>query len=127
VESNGGARNYHLRRRYGITAEHFDQMFAEQGGLCKICREAPAAHVDHDHVTDRVRGLLCFNGNGALGQFRDRTDLMLRAVAYLRRGAWGELIDNPDLQVGFFAYGSYEPEVAGGCAAVGGPEHARLG
>lgn len=80
-------------------------MFAEQGGLCKICREAPAAHVDHDHVTNRVRGLLCFNCNGALGQFRDRTDLMLRAVAYLRRGAWAQLIDNPGLTVGFHVGG----------------------
>lgn len=82
-ERHGGNRNYHLRRRYGITAEHFDTMLAEQDGLCAICREAPAGHVDHDHATGRVRGLLCFNCNGALGQFRDRTDLMLRAVAYV--------------------------------------------
>ena len=79
----GGARNYHLRRRYGITVEHYDQMFAEQKGLCAICREAPAEHVDHDHQTGRVRGLLCFNCNGALGQFRDRRNLMLAAIAYL--------------------------------------------
>ena len=84
-DKNGGARNYHLRRRYGITAEHFDTMFADQGGVCAICREAKAEHVDHDHATGRVRGLRCFNCNGALGQFRDRTDLMLLAVAYLRR------------------------------------------
>jgi hypothetical protein len=32
-------------------------------------------------------GCCVFNCNGALGQFRDRTDLMLRAVAYLRRDA----------------------------------------
>jgi len=107
VDANGGARNYHLRRRYGITAEHFDQMLAEQGGLCAICRDAPAEHVDHDHATARIRGLLCFNCNGALGQFRDRTDLMLRAVAYLRRGAWAELIDQPGVQVGFHA-GNFE-------------------
>ena len=80
-ELHGGARNYHLRRRYGITAEHFDRMLAEQGGLCALCREAPAQHVDHDHATNRVRALLCFNCNGALGQFRDRADLMLRAAA----------------------------------------------
>lgn len=58
-------------------------MLAAQGGLCAICREAPATHVDHDHATGKVRGLLCFNCNGALGQFRDRQDLMLRAVVYL--------------------------------------------
>jgi hypothetical protein len=77
-------RNYHLRHRYGITVDDFDRMPAAQGGLCAICREAPAERVDHDHATKLVRGLLCFNGNGALGEFRDRTDLMLRAVAYLR-------------------------------------------
>lgn len=37
---------------------------------------------------------------------------MLRAVGYLRPGAWGELIDNPDLQVGLFALGSYDPDGA---------------
>lgn len=100
-EVHGGSRNYHLRRRYGITSDHFDQMLVEQDGLCAICREAPAEHVDHDHATLRVRGLLCFNCNGALGQFRDRTDLMLRAVGYLRQGAWAALIDRPDAQIGF--------------------------
>jgi len=80
---HGGSRNYHLRRRYGITVEDYDRMFAEQGGVCAICREAKAEHVDHCHRTRRVRGLLCFNCNGALGQFRDRPDLMVRAVAYL--------------------------------------------
>lgn len=83
---HGGARNYHLRRRYGITAEYADRMLAEQGGLCAICREAPAGHVDHDHATERVRGLLCFNCNQALGNFRDRRDLMLRAAMYLDGG-----------------------------------------
>jgi hypothetical protein len=122
-ERHGGARNYHSRRRYGITAEHFDQMFAEQDGLCKICQEAPASHVDHDHATGRVRGLLCFNCNGALGQFRDRTDLIMRAVAYLRRGAWGELIDNPGLEVGFFPYGSHDDSDDDGDE----PPEARLG
>jgi hypothetical protein len=99
-ELHGGARNYHLRRRYGITSEHFDQMFTEQDGLCAVCREAPAEQVDHDHGTNRVRGLLCFNCNGALGQFRDRPDLMLRAIAYLGHDGTTPLVDLPTFHFG---------------------------
>ena len=123
-ERNGGARNYHLRRRYGITAEHFDRMLAEQNGMCAICREAPAEHVDHDHATGRVRGLLCFNCNGALewgsprqqgrsrrGKFRDRTDLMLQAVAYLRGGDWQSAHELPGVTV-CFALVNEDPDLA---------------
>ena len=94
-EKQGGNRNYHLRRRYGITAEHFDRMFEEQGGLCAICQERPAAHVDHDHATERVRGLLCFNCNQALGNFSDRRDFMLAAVAYLDANGFTPMADRP--------------------------------
>jgi hypothetical protein len=68
-------------RRYGITAEDADAMLLAQGGVCAICRAAPAAHVDHDHATGAVRALLCFNCNGGLGQFRD-DPLLLHAAAY---------------------------------------------
>ncbi len=83
-EKVGGSRTYHLKRRYGITAADADAMLAEQGGLCAICRVAPAAHVDHDHATGKVRGLLCFNCNGGLGQFKDRIDVLDSAVVYLK-------------------------------------------
>ena len=53
-------------------------MLAEQGGLCAICKSAPAAHVDHDHATGAVRALLCFNCNGGLGQFKDNPRLCTR-------------------------------------------------
>jgi hypothetical protein len=79
----GGPRTYHLERRYGITAQEADTMLAAQGGLCAICTAAPAAHVDHDHATDRVRALLCFNRNGGLGQFRDDPFLLHLAAFYV--------------------------------------------
>jgi Recombination endonuclease VII len=84
-------------------------MLAAQSGLCAICREAPAEHVDHDHATNRVRGLLCFNCNGALGQFRDRTDLMLRAVAYLGHGDAETAADLPTFHFGVFVGELAEP------------------
>lgn len=79
----GGERTYHLRRRYGITAEDADAMLEAQGGLCAICQAAPAAHVDHDHETGVVRALLCFNCNGGLGQFKDDPRVLRAAAAYV--------------------------------------------
>jgi Recombination endonuclease VII len=79
----GGERTYHLRRRYGITAEDADAMLDAQGGLCAICKAAPAVHVDHDHETGAVRALLCFNCNGGLGQFKDDPAVLRSAAEYV--------------------------------------------
>ncbi|MGY1591008.1 endonuclease VII domain-containing protein [Geodermatophilus sp. SYSU D00708] len=83
VAKVGGSRTYHLKRRYGISAEDADAMLEAQGGLCALCRAAPAAHVDHDHETGAVRALLCFNCNGGLGQFRDDPYLLRVAAFYV--------------------------------------------
>ncbi len=79
----GGTRHYHLTRRYGVGAADVAAMIAAQGGMCAICLERPAEHVDHDHYNGEVRGVLCFNCNGGLGQFRDRPDILDRAITYL--------------------------------------------
>ena len=81
----GGSRTYHLKRRYGITAEEADAILEAQGGLCAICRTAPAAHVDHDHDTGMIRELLCFNCNGGLGQFKDDPEVLRAAADYVER------------------------------------------
>jgi len=77
-----------LKRRYGITLDDLHKMERAQGGRCAICDEKPKKGrlvVDHDHVTGRVRGLLCRSCNYCLGGFRDSTDLVARALKYLRR------------------------------------------
>ena len=90
---HGGSSYYHRRARYGLEVGEFEEMLLDQGDLCAICRVAPAEHVDHDHETGEVRGILCFNCNGGLGQFRDRVDILLNAIAYLERGkAWQRVI-----------------------------------
>jgi len=63
----------------------FDEIMLDQGDLCAVCRERPAEHVDHCHKTGAVRGILCFNCNGMLGQARDRVDILLEGIRYLER------------------------------------------
>lgn len=80
---HGGSRHYHLLRRYGIGAKQVEAMIRAQGGRCAICKSEPAMHVDHDHETGLIRGVLCFGCNGGLGQFRDDATTLARAIEYL--------------------------------------------
>ncbi|WSM86340.1 endonuclease VII domain-containing protein [Actinacidiphila glaucinigra] len=81
-------RAAYFKRKYGITTAERDAMVGEQFGVCCICLDAPAEHVDHDHGTGRVRGVLCFSCNAALGQFKDRPDVIRRAAAYVEGNVW---------------------------------------
>ncbi|MBO1331792.1 endonuclease VII domain-containing protein [Streptomyces sp. VRA16 Mangrove soil] len=78
----------HLKRQYGITEAGRDELIASQVGVCCICLAAVPEHVDHCHETGRVRGVLCFSCNAALGQFKDRPDVMRRAAAYVEGNVW---------------------------------------
>ncbi len=81
----GGERSFLLKLRYGIDEADFDRIAASQGGLCAVCRERPAKHVDHDHdhETGRVRGILCFACNRALGYWGDSLENLELALIYL--------------------------------------------
>jgi len=94
----GGSRHYHLKRRYAIGADEFDALVVAQGGACAICGREDPEHVDHDHVTGEVRGILCFNCNGGLGQFRDSTDALRAAAFYLEQRA-PEVVELRELAV----------------------------
>lgn len=84
-------RTYWLKRNYGITDADFDRMFDEQDGRCAICgTDEPGGgyntlHVDHNHETGFVRGLLCNNCNRGLGMFSDDAWRLEAATAYLLR------------------------------------------
>ncbi len=80
------AREGHLRRKFGLSQADYDELLAKQGGGCRICGKKPgkiSLHVDHDHETGEIRGLLCVGCNSALGQFHDDTELLHRAVTYV--------------------------------------------
>jgi len=82
-----------LRREYGVSEEQYLELHAKQAGLCAICWQpetklipgkAPLRlSVDHDHVTGKVRGLLCSACNVGLGSFKDDPELLQAAGLYL--------------------------------------------
>ncbi|MCO8270100.1 endonuclease VII domain-containing protein [Actinoplanes sp. TRM 88003] len=91
----GGTREYHLRARYGIGQVEFDDLLWRQGNVCAICRAPDPQHVDHDHRTGAVRGILCFNCNGGLGQFRDNQHYLAGAIEYLKGTTWQRTLIHP--------------------------------
>ncbi len=95
-------REYYIRRRdmfleaqlkysYGLTREQWQALYDKQRGKCALCsgnghtggREAKL-YVDHDHVTKKVRGLLCHRCNLGLGALGDNEEGLLKALAYIR-------------------------------------------
>ena len=73
-------------RKYGLNTETYWQMVEESKGLCAACGEPmKKICVDHDHKTDRVRGLLCHPCNVTLGLMKDDPVRLEKAAAYLRR------------------------------------------
>ena len=77
------ASDTHIKRMYGLSRVELDALIASQGGLCAICQSNRAVQVDHDHATGKIRGVLCFTCNVALGQLKDDVALFRKAIEYL--------------------------------------------
>lgn len=82
------ARVSHLRDRYGITVEDYNDLLIEQDSKCAICSRTVVGSldVDHDHSTGEVRGLLCNRCNTGLGNFKDNPESLINAANYLSGG-----------------------------------------
>ena len=74
-----------LKRQYGISRAELAAMVDRQRGACAICGVVDLLHIDHDHATGRLRGLLCRCCNMALGLMRDDADRLFVAADYLDR------------------------------------------
>lgn len=80
---HGSESQRQRKRRYGLDNPQIAWMVLEQGGGCALCSAVTATHVDHDHRTGRVRGVLCFNCNNALGHCDDDPMVLEAAADYL--------------------------------------------
>ena len=86
-------KKYFIKSKYGITLEDYKKMYDEQKGLCKICHKPETRtnqygicllHIDHNHVTGKVRGLLCNKCNTLLGYSREDIEILESAIEYLK-------------------------------------------
>ncbi|MFH2072374.1 MAG: endonuclease VII domain-containing protein [Actinomycetota bacterium] len=70
---------------YNLSKRTFVTMVIDQRGLCAICGNGTRMLViDHDHMTGRVRGLLCSQCNTAIGLLQDDPTLLSSAGTYLQ-------------------------------------------
>jgi hypothetical protein len=72
---------------YGLTVEEFDMMYNEQEGKCACCNKHfdVTPHIDHNHLTNKVRGLLCPNCNKAIGLVYEDIDILNNIITYLKK------------------------------------------
>lgn len=82
-------KNWRLMKLYGITLEQYEEMLTKQKRCCAICgvhqpESIQSLHVDHNHTTKKVRGLLCHKCNRGLGLFKDSPKVLLNAAKYLQ-------------------------------------------
>lgn len=76
-------------RKYELTSVQYQAIFDSQGGLCGICAGELVGReyfcLDHDHKTNKPRGLLCTNCNAGIGMFKDEPKRLIRAAEYLEK------------------------------------------
>lgn len=83
-------RDTMLKNNYGITLDRYQEMYSSQDGKCAICGDSKAdcgkdgLVVDHCHDSGAVRKLLCTHCNKGLGQFREDTQRLSKAIEYLK-------------------------------------------
>lgn len=85
----GHTKRLRLKTKYGISPEERDELLVEQNCRCAVCfTDTPGGrwnewHVDHDHETNKIRGLLCTQCNTALGLLKDDVTVLKSAITYL--------------------------------------------
>lgn len=84
-------RKYNLAKLYSMTLEDYDALLEKQGGHCAFCLRRPEEehhgrlHIDHDHGTNEVRGLLCARHNVGLAAVGDSIENIRVILSYLEK------------------------------------------
>ena len=84
------AKDERLIHRYGITQEQYDEHMATSI-CCEICGITKELVYDHNHNTEKFRGVLCRTCNQGIGLLKDNPKITNLATQYLlKRGHYGD-------------------------------------
>ena len=87
----GRQRKYHLKKNYDLTEEQYKFLLEKQNGCCAICgTNKPTGKwkvfaVDHCHITNTIRGILCNECNRGIGLLKDNAVLLMKAATYIHK------------------------------------------
>ena len=88
-ERNEYSRKWHLKDKFNLSYEDWLVMWESQNERCAICGEpfiSPSnACIDHNHKTNEIRGLLCRKCNAAIGLLNNDSELLKKAIKYLKK------------------------------------------
>lgn len=84
---------WHIKNAYGLTEKNFTDLMRSQKSRCAICKRLFSVlrktyknpvHIDHNHKTGKVRGLLCNKCNWMLGNAGENVKTLEFAIAYIK-------------------------------------------
>ena len=87
-------RYLQLFKKFRLSKNDYEMMLDAQGGVCAICKQPEKQKrnnvikflgVDHNHISGKIRGILCADCNLGLGKFKDNPEMLRRALAYLEK------------------------------------------
>lgn len=91
INNKGRVLECKLKRVYNLSLLEYKTMLENQNNQCKICKKVfdnealnTIPHVDHNHITGKIRGLLCHKCNSLLGYSNDNINILDEAIKYLK-------------------------------------------
>ena len=84
-------KEQNMLNAYGLSLAQYNKMIAQQNNKCCICKTAftidkkNSIHIDHDHESGKVRGILCSHCNVLLGYAREDISILRSAIRYITK------------------------------------------
>ncbi len=91
IKNRKAVKKHHQKKRLemcNLTTKQGEQIYLSQNGCCAICKQSVSydkIHFDHNHKTNKFRGLLCNKCNLGIGLFNDNSNFLIEAINYLRK------------------------------------------